>query len=171
MEPRRRPRSVMLGGGFAGVAVSGHLESVLRFERSRRASHQSGEFLVVYADASRGEFGGARCPPRRCSGSIPTRASEIHAWRRSGIGPGTQEHVHYAHVVAVAVGARQLRLENAGYYRLRQSSSPLPIGTIMASTRSSSRAASSIASSVSRWLIALSAISIQPGTRRGATRS
>ena len=56
-------------------------------------------------------------------------------------------------------------------YRFRQTSSPLPIGTTSASTRGSESATSSTGWRVAPWLMALSATSRAPGTRRGTTVS
>jgi hypothetical protein len=58
-----------------------------------------------------------------------------------------------------------------GCHSFRQTSSPLPIGTIKASTLLSFRAFWSIGSRVSRWLIALSATRMPPDTIRGMINS
>lgn len=52
-----------------------------------------------------------------------------------------------------------------------QTSSPLPMGTTRASTRSSERARWSSGRSVSSWFMALSATRMPPATMRGTTAS
>lgn len=72
----------------------------------------------------------------------------------------------------LARAAGQSIAEDASHSRRRrQTSSPFSIGTMSASTRSSARALSSIGCSVSRWLMALSATRMPPGTMRGTTAS
>ncbi len=125
---------------------------------------------------------GHRFPSR----GLPTRDIEAHLAEIYGVRVGRDLISRVTDAVINDVRERQkrplrdvhamvfpdalvLRIREDGQVFLRQTSSPLPIGTTRASMRVSARAASSMGCSVSLWLIALSAINTPPGTRSGTT--
>ena len=94
-----RPRIVILGGGFAGIAVAPPSRGTPASGRSGDRADQPRELLAVHADAARGNVGRARRAARRDADSRRSCAARVSSSPTSTRSTSTRVPCRFRHVL------------------------------------------------------------------------